>query len=53
MFGNDDFRTLGLSFHQRADELGDVLKTGDVNASLAALHKTMNNCVQCHATFRQ
>ena len=53
MFGNDDFRKLGLAFHQSADTLGDVLKTGDVQASLRALHTTMNSCVQCHATFRQ
>jgi hypothetical protein len=53
MFGNDDFRDLGLAFHQSADELGNVLKTGDVQASLNALHTTMNSCVQCHATFRQ
>jgi len=53
MFDNDDFRMMGLTFHQSADELGDVLKTGDLKASLAALHKTVNNCVQCHAAFRQ
>jgi len=53
MFGNDDFRTLGLAFHKSADKLGDVLKTGNMKRSLAALHNTMNSCVQCHATFRQ
>jgi len=53
MFGNDDFKKLGLAFHQSADTLGDVLKTGDMQASLNALHTTMNSCVQCHATFRQ
>jgi len=53
MFGNDDFRTMGLAFHQSADKLGDVLKTGNMKRSLAALHNTMNSCVQCHATFRQ
>lgn len=53
MFGNDDFKKLGLAFHQSADELGDVLKKGNVQASLNALHTTMNSCVQCHATFRQ
>jgi len=53
MFDNDDFRTMGLAFHQSADKLGDVLKTGDMKRSLAALHNTMNSCVQCHATFRQ
>ncbi|PIW46987.1 MAG: cytochrome C [Zetaproteobacteria bacterium CG12_big_fil_rev_8_21_14_0_65_54_13] len=53
MFGNDDFRKMGLAFHQSADELGDTLKTGDMSLSLKALHRTMNSCVQCHATFRQ
>ncbi len=53
MFGNDDFRKLGLAFHKSADHLGDVLKTGDLKRSLSALHITMNSCVQCHATFRQ
>jgi len=53
MFDNDDFRKLGLAFHKSADELGDVLKKGDLKSSLAALHRTMNSCVQCHATFRQ
>jgi len=53
MYGNDDFRTVGLAFHNSADELGDVLKTGNLNRSLAALHRTMDKCVNCHATFRQ
>ena len=53
MFGNSDFRMLGLAFHNNADELGDVLKTGDMKRSLSALHSTMNSCVQCHARFRQ
>ena len=53
MFGNDNFRTLGLAFHQSADKLSDVLKTGNLKQSLAALHNTMNFCVQCHATYRQ
>jgi len=53
MFTNEDFKSKGLAFHQSADELGDVLKTGDMKRSLDALHATMNSCVQCHATFRQ
>ena len=53
MFGNNDFRKLGLAFHKSADHLGDVLKTGNMKRSLAALHNTMNSCVQCHASFRQ
>ena len=53
MFDNDDFKKLGLAFHQSADELGNVLKAGNMKRSLTALHNTMSFCVQCHATFRQ
>jgi len=53
MFSNEDFKARGLAFHQSADALGDVLKTGNTKKSLNALHRTMNNCVACHATFRQ
>jgi hypothetical protein len=53
MFDNKEFNALGLAFHQSGDELGKVLKAGDVNASLSALNKTMQYCVQCHATYRQ
>jgi hypothetical protein len=53
MFNNEKFEQLGLAFHKSGDELGNVLKTKDVNASLRALNKTMQYCVECHATFRQ
>jgi len=53
MFENDDFRNLGLQFHESADALGDILKTRDINRSLGALHATMAYCVRCHAAFRQ
>jgi len=53
MFANADFRTMGLAFHQSADELGNVLKKGNMKRSLNALHRTMTYCVSCHATFRQ
>ena len=53
MFTNDNFRSMGLAFHQNADELGDVLKTRNMKRSLDALQNTINSCVQCHATFRQ
>ena len=53
MFGNNDFRTMGLAFHSQADELGEVLKTRNLNKSLRALHSVLNSCVQCHARFRQ
>ena len=53
MFGNENFRVLGYAFHMSGNDLGDVLQTRDVNASLRALNKTMQYCVECHATYRQ
>ena len=53
MFNNKEFEKLGLAFHKSGDDLGDILKTKDVNASLRALNKTMQYCVECHATYRQ
>lgn len=53
MFSNENFRKMGYAFHKSGDELGDVLKTKNVNKSLRALNKTMGYCVECHATFRQ
>jgi hypothetical protein len=53
MFENEKFKTLGMAFHQSGDDLGDVLQTRDLNASLRALNKTMGYCVECHAAFRQ
>jgi len=49
MFDNDEFKRLGLEFH----ESGDVLQERNTIKSLQALQNTMNYCVQCHATFRQ
>jgi len=53
MFTNKDFKSLGLAFHQSADDLGEVLKSKNLNRSFQALHTTMNYCISCHATFRQ
>ena len=53
MFNNENFEKLGLAFHKSGDELGDTLKSKDVSASLRALNKTMQYCVECHATYRQ
>jgi cytochrome c556 len=52
-FDNEKFKTLGYAFHRSGDDLGDALQTKDVNASLRALNKTMEYCVECHATYRQ
>jgi len=53
MFNNEKFMTLGIAFHKSGDDLGDALNTKDVNASLRALNKTMQYCVECHASYRQ
>lgn len=53
MFDNEKFKTLGLAFHKSGDDLGDALKTKDVNKSLRALNTTMGYCVECHSTYRQ
>ena len=53
MLQNEEFRKLGLAFHNSGDELGDALQTKDMKKSLQALNKTMGYCVQCHEKFRQ
>ncbi len=53
MFGNEEFTSLGLEFHQSADALAETLKSKDLNKSLRALQTTLGYCVTCHATFRQ
>lgn len=53
IFNNEQFVALGLAFHKSGDDLGDVLQNKDVNASLRALSKTMQYCVECHTTYRQ
>ncbi|SRX74375.1 cytochrome c [Aequorivita antarctica] len=52
-FGDKEFENLGLKFHESADKMSEVFKSGDKNKSLKALSNTMNFCVQCHATYRQ
>ena len=53
MFNNADFEKLGIAFHKSGDELGDALKSKDINVSLRALNKTMQYCVECHSNYRQ
>lgn len=50
---NEDFKKLGLAFHNSATELEVALRTKDMKKSLQALHHTMEYCVQCHREFRQ
>ena len=51
--GNDRFTEMGLAFHRSGDQLADRLSEEKLEASLAALDKTLQHCVACHATFRQ
>jgi len=50
---NEEFKSLGMAFHESAGKLAEVLKTGDEKKSLQALSNTMNYCIQCHAAYRQ
>lgn len=50
---NEDFKDLGLAFHNSATGLETALQTKDTKKSLRALHDTMGYCVQCHGKFRQ
>jgi cytochrome c556 len=50
---NEDFKQLGLAFHNSADGLGTALQTKDMKKSLQALSNTLGYCVQCHNKFRQ
>jgi len=52
-FGNKEFETLGLDFHESADKMSEIFKQKDKDKSLEAIANTMNYCVQCHATYRQ
>lgn len=50
---NEDYKNLGHTFHNSADELATTLQTKDMKKSLQALRNTMGYCVQCHHKFRQ
>ncbi len=52
-FENEDFKKLGLAFHNSADELGNVLQMKNMKKSLQALSSMMGYCVQCHEKYRQ
>lgn len=53
MFGNQEFEKIGLEFHTKADELGDIAKTKDLNKTLLALDTMLKRCNQCHSMFKQ
>lgn len=51
MFG-EDFKAMGIAFHESGDRLGDALATKDLSKSIAALGDTLGHCVSCHDTFK-
>jgi hypothetical protein len=52
-FGNEEFKALGLAFHNSGDDLGRALKSKNPRKALKALNKTLGYCVQCHEKFQQ
>lgn len=53
MFENEEFKALGLAFHNSGDDLGRALKAKNPRKSMKALNKTLGYCVQCHEKFQQ
>ena len=47
------FTAMALNFHHTADTIGEAARRGDRAAVLAALDRTLQTCVGCHATYRQ
>jgi cytochrome c556 len=48
-----EFTAMALDFHHTADTIGDAARAGDRPRVLAALDRTLNACVTCHATYKQ
>ena len=47
------FTDMALAFHRTADAIGEAARRGDRSGVLAALDRTLQACVGCHATYRQ
>jgi cytochrome c556 len=47
------FTRFALEFHHTADGIGEAARRGDRAAVLAALDRTLQACVGCHAAYRQ
>jgi cytochrome c556 len=47
------FTAMALNFHHTADTIGDAARRGDRAGVLSALARTLQTCVDCHATYRQ
>jgi cytochrome c556 len=47
------FNDLAVGFHRTADTIGLAAKAGDRAEVLAALDRTLQACVACHASYKQ
>lgn len=47
------FTPMALQFHRTADGIAEAARSGDRKAVLTALDHTLQNCVGCHAVYRQ
>lgn len=47
------FTPLALDFHRTADTIAEAARRGNRASVLAALDRTLQKCVACHATYRQ
>jgi cytochrome c556 len=52
VFGDETFRTMGMTFHERADHVADVARTGDLAKTVAAYADMIQACVDCHDAYR-
>ncbi|MGE3975857.1 MAG: hypothetical protein AB7F59_15135 [Bdellovibrionales bacterium] len=46
------FSSLGMSLHQKADEMVGRLKLKDITGSIKALGTTLQTCTACHTTYQ-
>jgi cytochrome c556 len=51
--GAPGFTHTALQFHRTADAIDAAAKRRDADATLKAVTATLQNCVSCHATYRQ
>lgn len=50
--GEEDFLTLGMAVHRKADELASAAGAGDRDKALYLLAELIDNCNACHHRFR-
>ncbi|MBE9536423.1 MAG: cytochrome c [Proteobacteria bacterium] len=52
MTGEAGFTSFGMAVHKKADELADAAQKGDRDKAMGLLSELINNCNNCHKTFR-